>query len=204
MKKLWTIGLAVCMGGAGCQSASNFTPSVDTASQASGSTAAVPALAEGQQSLPASSMVVNGRSITDPEFFMETASNSLMQVSLGRMAQEKATHPEVKKFAQMMIDHHSKAYTEMKAIAAEVSINLPMTLLPMHQAMVDKLSKLTGKDFDEEYMEEMEEMHEKDVTLYEVASNGAQTIRVKAYAIRTLPQLRTHLFEADRVEDLVD
>ncbi|MFC6996878.1 DUF4142 domain-containing protein [Rufibacter roseus] len=197
MKYILIIGLALGISSMSCQRASTFTPSVDTAANAS-------VTPEREQQLPTSTGVVNGRALTDPVFIMEAASNSLLQISLGRTALEKATNAEVKKFAQMMIDHHSKEDSELKAIASEIGTNLTLTLLPQHQRVVDKLSELHGKKFEEEYMEEMEAIHEQQVATYEVMSNSAQTVRVKAYAIRMLPLLRTHLFEADRVEDIVD
>ncbi len=189
------IGVAASLATMSCSS-STFTPSADTAARTT-------ATNTGQQ-VPTSTTVVNGRTVSDPEFLMETYSNSLLQVALARTALVKATHPEVRKYAQTMLDHHSKALMEFNAIAADLNVSLGLTMLPMHQAAVDKLAAQSAKDIDEEYMEEMEARHEQEVALYTAASNGAQTVKIKAYTIRTLPVLRVHLREADRIENLVD
>jgi len=61
------------------------------------------------------------------------------------------------------------------------------------QATKDKLSKLSGADFDRQYMEMMVKDHVKDVKEFEEASTKAKDADVKAWAAKTLPTLREHL-----------
>ena len=48
--------------------------------------------------------------------------------------------------------------------------------------MADKLSKLSGKDFDKEYISDMVDDHEKDVKEFEKASKDAKDPDLKAWA----------------------
>jgi putative membrane protein len=153
--------------------------------------------------LAAGGMMVGTRTITESSFLMEAASSSMMEVQLGRLALERSAHPEVKKFGQMMVDHHTKSNQELTSIAAGMNVTLPTSLLPEHQQLVDKLSMLTGTAFDDVYMDEIENAHERDIALFEVVSNTAPTTSVRAFAIRTLPVLRTHEHHADELENKV-
>jgi putative membrane protein len=62
-----------------------------------------------------------------------------------------------------------------------------------HQKTIDKLSKLSGADFDKAYMNEMLKDHEKDVALFEKEANSGKDADVKSWATSTLPTLRDHL-----------
>ncbi|RNI28652.1 DUF4142 domain-containing protein [Rufibacter latericius] len=144
------------------------------------------------------------RAITEATFLTEAASSSMMEVQLGKLALERSANSEVKKFAQTLVDHHTKAGQEITTIASGMNLTLPSALLPMHQELVDQLSKLTGSAFDEKYLDKIEDVHESDIALYDVVSNAAPTTTVKAFAIRTLPVLRIHEHQADELESKVN
>src|SRR5688500_2887408 len=64
----------------------------------------------------------------DAEFAVEAADAGLMEVQLGTMALTKAASPEVKQFAQKIVDDHTKANNELKALATRKNITLPTTM----------------------------------------------------------------------------
>jgi putative membrane protein len=61
------------------------------------------------------------------------------------------------------------------------------------QKTYDRLSKLSGADFDKAYMTDMLKDHEKDVAMFEKEANSGKDADVKAWATSTLPTLRDHL-----------
>ena len=125
----------------------------------------------------------------DLAFMNDAAPGGLAEVELGKLATNKAQNPEVKAFAQKMIEDHSKAGEELKTLAAQKKVTLPTDVLPKHKEVMDKLSKLSGADFDREYVKAMVEAHEKDVTAFNSVANGATDADVKAFAAKTLPTL---------------
>src|SRR3954470_4033366 len=66
------------------------------------------------------------------KFAQHAAMAGMAEVKLGQLALEKSTNDDVKKFAQMMVDDHTKANDELKALAQSKSIDLP-TDLGKHQ-----------------------------------------------------------------------
>ena len=61
-----------------------------------------------------------------------------------------------------------------------------------HRQLYDRLSRLSGAEFDREYMKEMVKGHNKNVSEFEKASQKSQDADLKAWAAKSLPTLREH------------
>ncbi len=148
------------------------------------------------KSEPAKAMSDKGDSVVtggDLAFMNDAAPGGMAEVELGKMAASKAQNAEVKSFAQKMVEDHSKAGEELKALAAQKKVTLPTDVLPTHKELMDKLSKVSGADFDKEYVTAMVSAHEKDVAAFENVSKTAADEDVKAFAAKALPTLKMHL-----------
>lgn len=135
-------------------------------------------------------------SSSDQKFVNEAAMGGMLEVELGQMAVQKASSDDVKRFGQRMVDDHSKAGDELKQLASQKGFVLPaddQKAMAKEQGVKDKLSKLSGADFDRAYMDMMVKDHVKDVKEFEDASSKAKDADVKAWAAKTLPTLRDHL-----------
>lgn len=132
-------------------------------------------------------------------FATEAASGSMMEVTLGQLAQQKASNPRVKAFGAMMVSDHSKANTELKNITDAKSLQLSSTLEQKHQKHVDDISKKEGKEFDRAYIKMMVDDHEQDIRAFEKAAANSSDSTIKGFASRTLPVLRVHLDSAKAI-----
>lgn len=133
----------------------------------------------------------------------KAAEGGMMEVELGKLAQQQASSEEVKKFGQRMVDDHTKANDELSKIASSKGITLPTSLSAKHQATKDRLSKLSGAAFDRAYMEDMVRDHRADVADFRKESTSGQDAEVKAFAAKTLPTLEEHLRMAEQTEAAV-
>jgi len=131
--------------------------------------------------------------VDDKKFVKEAALGGLTEVELGKVAAEKASSPEVKQFAQKMVDDHTKANEQLKQIASKSNIPIADTLDSKHQSRIDKLSKLSGPDFDKAYVKDQVKDHEKDVKEFQAEAQGGTDPNVKSFAASTLPVLQEHL-----------
>lgn len=182
--------LAAAVGMAGCSPAATNTTVNLNANTANRNTATVV-----NSNTPMNSMTnANGVSMKEgDEFMMKAAQGGMAEVELGKMAASKAQSPEVKAFAQRMVADHTKANTELKAVAAKMNATLPTEVSSEHKEMMDDLSKLSGAEFDKEYVSMMVEDHEKDVAEFQKAADGNPNADLKAFAAKTLPTLKSHL-----------
>jgi putative membrane protein len=140
----------------------------------------------------------------DSKFVQEVAADGLAEVELGKLAQEKAIYGEVQDFAKTMVDDHSAANAELKTIAKQNGIELPTAMDKKHRKLMDKLSKLTGGDFDREYMEHMVRDHKHDIRAFRKEAKAKEDSPVKAFAANTLPVLEGHLVAAQKTYDIAE
>lgn len=140
--------------------------------------------------------------VADQEFYDKAAISGMFEVKASEIAVKRATDPQAKSFAEMMVADHSAANAKLKALAARKKVVLPSALDKDHQQDLDKLGKAKpGKDFDETYADLMEDSHDKAVKLFEEASKDAKDPDVSAFAAATLPTLRQHKELAEALDD---
>jgi putative membrane protein len=137
---------------------------------------------------------------TDMQFATTAAKGSIAEVALGQMAATKAQSADVKAFGQRMATDHKKAGDELNAAGKADGVTIPQGLTGEHNADAQKLSKLSGAEFDREYMKLMVDDHKKDIALFEKESNSGKDSNVKQFAARTLPTLKEHLRMAEEIE----
>ena len=96
----------------------------------------------------------------DENFVKDIAIANMAEIELGQLAASHSTDPQVKKFAQMMIDDHTKAGESFKSVASQHHLTPPAQLDEKHRELRDKLAGLQGAEFDREYMAAMVDGHE--------------------------------------------
>jgi putative membrane protein len=132
-------------------------------------------------------------SAADSKFIKEAAVGGMEEVSLGQLAAQKATDPDVKNFGQKMVDDHSKANDQLKQLASQKGVTVASALPASKQKEVDQLSKLSGAAFDKKYVSMMVQDHKKDVAEFKKESTKAKDSDLKSWASTTLPTLQDHL-----------
>ena len=137
----------------------------------------------------------------DSKFATEAASGGMMEVELGQLAATNASSANVKKFGQMMVTDHSKANTELKAVAAQKNITLPTAPMEDHQKHIDELKAKTGADFDKAYVDMMVDDHQEDISKFEDEAKNGNDADLKAFASKTLPVLKKHLQAVKAIQD---
>jgi putative membrane protein len=130
---------------------------------------------------------------SDRQFAREAAAGGLAEVKLGQLAVDKGNSDVVKTFGQKMVDDHSKANSELQAVAGKSNITLPTTPSAADQAAYDRLSKLSGAAFDRAYARNMVQDHIHDVAAFKQEANYGKDPAIKAFASATLPTLTDHL-----------
>jgi putative membrane protein len=159
------------------------------------------ALSSAAQSSPDSTGTKASAAMTaaDSTFLKHAAAGGMAEVELGQLASEKASNPEVKLFGQRMVDDHSKANDQLRQVAAQEHVSLPRGPSAKDKITKTNLEKLSGDQFDRAYMEDMVQDHKKDVADFERESKTAHDPAIKSFATQTLPTLREHLKEAQKI-----
>ena len=137
----------------------------------------------------------------DRRFLTDASEGGLMEVQMAQKAQQQASSQAVKDFARQLEQDHTNANKQLMDIATQRNVSLPTT--PMannHQQSMDKLNKLTGAEFDKQYIKLMIKDHKKDIKEFESEANNGMDSSLKNFASSTLPTLRNHLQMAEQID----
>lgn len=130
---------------------------------------------------------------SDKKFMMDAAQGGMAEVKLGELAEKNGASADVKAFGKKMVEDHSNANTELKAVAAKKNLTLPTDVNSEQKEMYDKLAKMSGADFDKAYVKGMVEDHEKDVADFKKQADSGNDSDAKAFAAKVLPVITGHL-----------
>lgn len=156
-------------------------------------------LAYGAKSQGTNASNANALSNSDVKFMKKAAEGGMMEVQLGNLAKQRAANKDVKNFGERMVKDHSKANDQLMQLASDNGITLPKDLDAKHKKMVDRLSKLSGSQFDREYMNVMVKDHTKDVNEFQSESNRIQNSDLKNWTDDTLSTIKDHLQQAQNI-----
>jgi len=184
------IALALSIGSAQAQ-----TPGAGTSATGGQSAPAVQP-GTGTRNLPAKSNIARG----DRKFIEQAANSGMFEVQVAQLAVSKATDPNVKSFASMLVDQHTAANNELVKIANAKGVELPAAPKHSLRREIEKLGKKNGAEFDRDFVREVGlKAHEKDIKAFEKASKDVKDADLKAFVDKTLPVLREHLAAAEKL-----
>lgn len=136
----------------------------------------------------------------DRKFIEKAAESGMFEVQVSQLAATKATDANVKSYASMLVDHHTAANNELIQLANGKRVELPAAPPRAMRRDLEKLGKKSGAEFDRDYVREIGiKAHEKDIRLFEQASKDVKDPQLKAWAAKTLPTLREHLAQAQKL-----
>ena len=130
----------------------------------------------------------------DQKFMMMAAKGGMAEVEMARLALQKSSNDAVKQYAQKMIDDHTMAGDELKQLASTKGVMLPMQPDAKQMAMMAKMEKLSGAEFDMMYVKEMGvKAHQDMEKLFMKESMSGKDMDAKAWAAKILPTVQMHL-----------
>jgi len=166
----------------------------------SGATGSAAAGASKSASSKSSSSKSSQLDHSDRKFLESAAKDGLAEVELGQLASQRAESPEVKQFGQRMVQDHGKANDQLKQLAQSKGLDVPTETDKSHQKKMEKLQKLSGAQFDKQYMDDMVKDHKKDVKEFQKQAKSAKDADVKNFAAQTAPTLQEHLQMAEAAQ----
>jgi len=136
----------------------------------------------------------------EKKFLADAASGGQYELALAQLATAQASDSSVKSYAAMLVSDHTMANQKLQLLAQRRNVVLPTTLPAEKQQIIDRLTKLTGPEFDRQFVQTVGlHDHKTDIGLFEKASRDAKDTEVREFASATLPTLRAHLSAAQNL-----
>lgn len=154
---------------------------------------------------PAATIPTPSNEAKAPDFVAKAAASDMFEIEAAKIAQTRATNPDVKKFAGMMATAHAKTTEELKKAIADSgqAITPPAALPDDLKGKLDDLNKVDAKDFDANYMDNQVDAHQAALDLLQRYAEDGDVAQIKAFAAATAPTVQKHLDEARRIRDAV-
>jgi putative membrane protein len=136
------------------------------------------------------------------EFVNKVAVGDMFEVQSSELALQKKPDRDTKPFARQMVHDHTQTSKQLKALIdkGKVQATVPTSLDPEHQAMLDKLKGLSGKEFDTAYDQMQKQGHVEAVALFQAYAKSGDNRDLKKWAAKTLPHLKIHLGMAEKLK----
>ena len=131
---------------------------------------------------------------SDRQFIADAASSDMFEIQSSQWAlQQQNVDAELMRLAQMMVEDHTRASQDLRAIAQRKGVAVSQRMSSTHQQSFDRLRTATGNQVATQYRQLQLQAHQEGVALFQLASQNLQDAELRAYAQRTLPVLREHL-----------
>ena len=140
-----------------------------------------------------------GLSTGDAKKLEAIARADMAEIAAGKLGASKAQSAEVKKFAQHMVDEHSKMLDEGGKLARSKGVTPPSGPDKKHEAALKKLEGLSGEQFDRAFMTQMVDDHREALKLVKDTASKADDADLKAMAQKAAPKVEEHLKMAQQV-----
>jgi putative membrane protein len=151
---------------------------------------------------PAPAQMKDARPTAAPapdEFLKKVSQSNRAEIELGQLAQARSSNAAVKTFAQMLITDHTKSHAEVAAMAQTKKVTLPLDITQPQTASKLQLERTAaGAAFDRAFAALMVTNHTNAIREFEMAAKSTDP-EVKTFAEKTLPTLKHHLAEAQKL-----
>jgi putative membrane protein len=138
-------------------------------------------------------------SAVDRMFVSKAMQGSMAEVQLGQMTLQKSSNPQVKEFAQRMIDDHTKLNEQMKPVAQQLGVAPPSQISKGDRKTMAKLQALSGPAYDQAYIKDMVKDHKQDLNDFQMEASSGQDQTAKDAASQGSKVIAQHLQMAQQM-----
>ncbi|HBZ06633.1 MAG TPA: hypothetical protein DEP03_09725 [Massilia sp.] len=108
----------------------------------------------------------DGRAGGGTQFLLQAMQDALAEIQVCELAIEKSGNDEVKTFAQAMVDEHGRMGRDIEQLARRKGLGAPQDLRPEQEMTVEELSSLSGRDFEQRWIQYNIDAHERDIKVF--------------------------------------
>jgi len=139
---------------------------------------------------------------TTKGFVTAAATSDMYEVTAGKIALQRAQSPDVKAFAQKMVDAHTMTTQKLKGILASNNVNVtpPAHVDNRRQGMLDDLRGAKAADFDHRYITQQIAAHKEADILFRGYAKDGDNAAIKDFAATTDKDIKMHLSMAQKLD----
>lgn len=130
----------------------------------------------------------------DMMYVQEASQAGIGELELANLALETSKNENIKQYARQMIQDYTRLNQELMELAQQKGMNLPTNLSPKYRALKTQLSKLSGVNFDQAYINEAGiNGHMENLVMHTRQIQLGEDPDLQAFAAKNFPILEIHL-----------
>ena len=132
--------------------------------------------------------------MTPAEYVMTAGASDLYEITSSQVVLETTQNPQLRQFAQMMIDHHTKTTADVKAAATRSRVRpAPPKLNPLQQELVTELRAENGPARDAAYVAQQKASHGQALNVQKAYAMEGSAPALKSAASTIVPVVEDHI-----------
>lgn len=141
----------------------------------------------------------NMQAMRDKMFLRRAAEGGIAEVETGKLAAEKGVDEDVRSFGRKMVAEHTELNEEIASTADTLGVILPKKMGKEMQSEYDKLSSLSGEEFDKAYVTHMVKDHHEDLREFRMAAANTANSDLKDAIDKGAAMIRQHMVAIDKI-----
>lgn len=133
-----------------------------------------------------------GLSTNDRMFLRTAAISNRAEIMTSQLALKRSNDKKVQRIANMLVREHTQALNDLKQLARLKQYSLPQGTDAKHMALYRKLSRLSGNEFNRQYMLAQTRDHNAAVALFRAQMEKANDTNVRSYATKYYAPIFNH------------
>lgn len=130
-------------------------------------------------------------------FLMLAGESDLFEITSSQVALQKSRDPQVRRFATMLIEHHTQTTNVALDRAKRAGLTPPPAVLgPQKRALIEELQGAPPAQFDRVYLRQQVPAHEEALAIHTAYARGGDTPQLRNAAEAAIPLVTQHLEEA--------
>lgn len=136
----------------------------------------------------------------EASFVAKAGAADLSEINSSKAALAKLQRADVKKFAQMMVDHHSRTTEKLKSAAAQGEVQpAPPQMDAMQQRMLDDINAAQSGTVDAVYLQHQLTAHQAALALHQNYAAKGDNDALKKTANEMVGVIKGHIAELQRI-----
>lgn len=130
------------------------------------------------------------------------AASDLFEIQSAQIALQVSPNAETRRFAQMLIDHHTRTSQTLMAAAASSRMSMPPPMLDARkQQMIEELRRTPAARFDMVFFMQQVPAHQEALALHTTYASRGDNAALRGAAAAAVPFVQQHLAEAQAMHN---
>ena len=132
------------------------------------------------------------------DFLKSAAQFSIFEIEAGKLAEKRSRDIEVKSFASRMVTENTRLYNDLKKLAADNHLLLPVESNKEHLGYIKQLNNLQAKNFNSTYLRSTRKTHYQALIAYQKAGKNTNRL-INSFAISKTELLKEQFLSANNI-----